>query len=247
MRFLNEIIYKRLGSVSHSQYPLSIPLFRNNFDIHIENQVILISGDNGSGKSTLLELLAHECEFNVNGGNSDHLYDGSKDSKQLDLLESLKFDWRRRTKSGFFVRAESFSNFADFVDEQAREWGEQVAYSYYGGKSLHSQSHGESFLSLFSNRFDKAGIYILDEPEAALSPQKILSFMALLKGLCNSNIDAQFFISTHSPLLMSYPYAQLFYFSEDGLKETEYTETEHYQITKNFLNCPDRYFKYLFD
>lgn len=140
------------------------------------------------------------------------------------------------------MRAESFYNFADLIDELAKE--NPSAYDAYGGKSLHHQSHGESFLSLFNNQFD-AGIYILDEPEAALSPARILSFMSIINQLEKSE-RAQFLIATHSPMLLCYPKATIFNFDENGITKLHYAETEHYQLTRNFLENPDAYLRHLF-
>jgi predicted ATPase len=138
---------------------------------------------------------------------------------------------------GFFMRAESFYNFATYI--------EQVSdLRAYGGKSLHEQSHGESFLSLFANRFEQ-GIYILDEPEAALSPQRQLSFLRIIHEL-ERPAHAQFLISTHSPILLGYPGAVLFSLDGDSIREIAYRETEHFLVTRDFLNSPERYFKHLF-
>jgi predicted ATPase len=135
------------------------------------------------------------------------------------------------------MRAESFYNFATYI--------EQVSdLRAYGGKSLHAQSHGESFLSLFANRFEQ-GIYILDEPEAALSPQRQLSFLRIIHEL-ERPAHAQFLISTHSPILLGYPGAVLFSLDGDSIREIAYRETEHYLVTRDFLNSPERYFKHLF-
>ena len=135
------------------------------------------------------------------------------------------------------MRAESFYNFATYLD--------QVSDMHaYGGKSLHHQSHGESFLALFDNRFEQ-GLYVLDEPEAALSPQRQLSFLKIIHNLEHPN-QAQFIIATHSPILLAYPGATLYSFDENGIQETSYKETEHYSLTRDFLNAPERYFKHLF-
>jgi predicted ATPase len=135
------------------------------------------------------------------------------------------------------MRAESFYNFAAYI--------EQVSdLRAYGGKSLLAQSHGESFLSLFTNRFEQ-GLYILDEPEAALSPQRQLSFLRIIHEL-ESSAQAQFLISTHSPILLSYPGAVLFSLDGDTIRHTTYRDTEHYRVTRDFLNAPERYFRHLF-
>ena len=139
------------------------------------------------------------------------------------------------------MRAESFFNFASYIDELAEE--EPRILNAYGGRSLHEQSHGESFLAFFTNQFE-SGIYLLDEPEAALSPARILAFMSVINQLDKSG-RAQFIIATHSPMLICYPGATIYQFSEDGVKETTYEDTEHYYLTKSFLNNPDLYLRHL--
>jgi predicted ATPase len=152
-------------------------------------------------------------------------------------------DLALRTSVTFFVgengsgRAESFYNFATYIDQVSN-------LRAYGGKSLHKQSHGESFLALFAHRFEQ-GIYILDEPEAALSPQRQLSFLRIIHDLA-APAQAQFLISTHSPIILSYPGAVLFSLDGDSIQEISYRETEHYLVTRDFLNAPERYFRHLF-
>ena len=141
------------------------------------------------------------------------------------------------------MRAESFFNFASYIDEMAREFGSDV-YRAYGGRSLHQQSHGESFLSLFTHRFEQ-GIYLLDEPEAALSPQKQLAFLSIIHELETSG-EAQLIIATHSPILLSYPGATIYSFDNDEIKPIRYKDTEPYKLTKAFLNSPERFFRFLF-
>ena len=139
------------------------------------------------------------------------------------------------------MRAESFFNFASYIDELAVD--SPRIYNAYGGRSLHEQSHGESFLSLFSNQFE-AGIYILDEPEAALSPARILAFMAVIHQLEQSG-RAQFLIATHSPMLICYPGATIYQFDDEGVRETRYEDTEHFYLTKSFLDNPAVYLRHL--
>lgn len=154
------------------------------------------------------------------------------------LADSICLSWLPKVTSGFFMRAESFFNLANYVDE--------LGFAYaYGGKSLHEQSHGEAFLSLFTNRFGEQGIYILDEPEAALSPSRQLAFLALLHEFEKTE-RTQFIIATHSPILLSYPGANLLSMDGGTIHEINYRETEHYTITKEFLDSPERYFKHLF-
>ena len=219
-----------------ARYPFNIPAFSQGIDLALRTNVTFLVGENGSGKSTLLEALAECCGFNPEGGNRDHHRAAFAD--RSDLAQALRLSWLPKVSEGFFMRAESFFNFATYI--------EQVSdLRAYGGRSLHQQSHGESFLALFANRFEQ-GIYILDEPEAALSPQRQLSFLRILHDLDRSG-SAQFLIATHSPIILSYPGAVLFSLDGDRIREIAYRESEHYLLTRDFLNAPERYLKHLFD
>ena len=219
-----------------AQHPFNIRAFSRGIDLTFRTPVTFFLGENGSGKSTLLEALAECCGFNPEGGNRDHHRATFGDRSSL--ARALRLSWRPKVTEGFFMRAESFYNFATYI--------EQVSdLRAYGGRSLHEQSHGESFIALFAHRFEQ-GIYILDEPEAALSPQRQLSFLRILHDLTRQG-HAQFLIATHSPILLSYPGAALFDLDGDLIQETKYRETKHYLLTRDFLNSPDRFFKHLFD
>lgn len=231
-----------------NSFPFNISSFQNSIQLSLQSNVTFFVGENGSGKSTLLESIAEKIGFNLRGGNRNHNLNTGVNFKGYEnsLTELLHFTWTpKRINNGFFMRAESFFNFASYIDEIAKdEPNPQKFYEAYGGKSLHHQSHGESFLALFNNQFE-AGIYILDEPEAALSPARILSFMSVINELENSG-RAQFIIATHSPILLCYPNATIFNFDENGIAKLHYKETEHYQLTKGFLENPDTYLRHLF-
>jgi predicted ATPase len=182
-----------------------------------------------------LEALAEISGFNPEGGNRDHYREAREDRSEL--AQALKLSWMPKMTEGFFMRAESFYNFASYLDGVSD-------FTAYGGKPLHHQSHGESFLALFQNRFEH-GLYILDEPEAALSPQRQLAFLRIIHEL-ETPRHAQFLIATHSPILLAYPGATLYPFEEDGIGEIAYRETDHYLVTKEFLNGPERILRYLF-
>ena len=216
-------------------FPFTVPAFRRGIDVALNTNVTFFVGENGSGKSTLLEALAEICGFNPEGGNRDHHREAF--AERSALAKALRLAWFPKTTDGFFMRAESFFNFATYLDGVSD-------YMSYGGKSLHQQSHGESFLALFDHRFEQ-GLYILDEPEAALSPQRQLSFLKIMHDL-EAPGHAQFLIATHSPILLAYPGATLYSFSSEGITEAAYRDTEHYLVTKNFLNAPERYLKHLF-
>ncbi len=218
-----------------SSHPFDVPSFAGGINLEFSTNVTFLVGENGSGKSTLLEAVAEICGFNPEGGNRDHQREVFADRSELS--QALRLSWSRKVTEGFFMRAESFYNFATYSDRVSHP-------AAYGGKLLHHQSHGESFLALFEHRFEQ-GLYLLDEPEAALSPQRQLSFLRIIHELANPG-HAQFIIATHSPILLAYPGARLYGFGEDGIREVAYKETDHYQVTRDFLNSPDRYFKYLF-
>lgn len=217
-----------------SRYLFNVRAFSGGIDLGLRSNVTFFVGENGSGKSTLLEAIAECCGFNPEGGNRDHHFATFGD--RSDLAKALQLSWMPKVTEGFFLRAESFYNFATYIEQVSN-------LRAYGGKSLHEQSHGES-LSLFVNRFEQ-GIYILDEPEAALSPQRQLSFLKIIHDLERPG-HAQFLISTHSPIILSYPDAVLFSLDGDSLQEVTYSETEHYRITREFLNPPERFFRHLF-
>lgn len=217
------------------QFPFTIPAFQKGIELDLPTPVTFFVGENGSGKSTLLEAIAEICGFNPEGGNRDHFKEARMDRSEL--AQALSLSWLPKMAEGFFMRAESFYNFASYLDGASD-------LRAYGGKSLHQQSHGESFLALFQNRFEH-GLYILDEPEAALSPQRQLTFLRIIYELATPR-HAQFLIATHSPILLAYPGATLYQFEENGINKVAYQDTEHYRVTKDFLNNPERTFRYLF-
>lgn len=226
-----------------AQYPFSLNIIKNLKEISFSTQVTFFIGENGTGKSTLLEAIADNAGFGVEGGSKNISFKTSADdaySGVQSLSDYLTLSWRQKPMDGYFFRAETFYNVANYLDNLGGD-----AFSSYGGKSLHHQSHGESFLSFFKNRLNSGGFFIFDEPEAALSPQRQLSLLVIINQLCKDS-NTQFIIATHSPILLAYPGATIYSFDGDSLKKITYAETEHYQITKNFLNNPDLYLKNLF-
>lgn len=206
--------------------------------------VTFLVGENGSGKSTLLEAIALCCGFNAEGGTRNFRF--STRPTHSRLWEYLTVARRRYPRDGFFLRAESFYNVATNIDEMDEEpsFGPRLIDSY-GGVSLHAQSHGESFLSLVQHRFGGHGLYLLDEPEAALSPARQLTLLGEMHQLVG--MQSQFIIATHSPILMAYPGARIYLLDESGIRPVGYEETEHYQLTKRFLENPGRMLRYLFE
>jgi len=239
MPFLKSI-YTVPELVKPNQYPFTIPVLSNGLNIEFSSNVTFLVGENGSGKSTILEAIAEGCGFNPSGGSRNHSY--RHHPTESNLSSVLRLSWFPKVTSGFFMRAESFFNFATYIDELAQD--DPGVLNAYGGRSLHQQSHGESFLSLFVNRF-KRGIYILDEPEAALSPNRQLSFLTIIHELETSG-KAQFIIATHSPILLCYPGAVVLSIDSGTIKEIDYKDSGHYRLTKEFLDNPERYFRHLF-
>ncbi|MFC5452947.1 AAA family ATPase [Paenibacillus aestuarii] len=226
--FLHEITKLNEVIPNERQYPFHIPAIRQLDRLRLEKRVTFFVGENGSGKSTLLEAIAYQCGFHTGGGGRNNSYE--LDASESHLGQFIRLSWKPKVSNGFFLRAESFYQFASHIDELAKE--DLRIYDYYGGKSLHHQSHGESFLSLFKNRFGRPGLYLLDEPEAALSPTRQLSFLSLIHELQKS---AQLIIATHSPILLGYPDADIIHFDDQPLARIRYEDTDHYQITRRFL------------
>jgi len=220
-----------------NRYPFNLNAVKALETLKLHPKVTYLVGENGSGKSTLLEAIAIAYGFNPEGGGKNFNFSTedshSELSRHIRLVKGIKLP-----KTGYFLRAESFYNVASNIDKLDREggFGPPIIDSY-GGKSLHQQSHGESFMSLLIHRFSGHGIYILDEPEAALSPTRQLSMLSRIHELVEEG--AQFIIATHSPIIMSYPDAVI-YNVDDNLKAVAYEDTEHYQIMYDFMTCKDQ-------
>lgn len=239
MMFLKRVTLLRDHISSFDKYPFSIPAIKNLNELHFTHHVTFLVGENGSGKSTLLEAIADKCDFNTAGGGRNNTYEVH--AADSDLGDYIRLSWMPKTTNGFFLRAESFYQFASHIDHI-----DDTGFQSYGGRSLHEQSHGESFLSLFMHRFRDKAIYLLDEPEAALSPQRQLSFLRLIYDLTRQG-NCQFIIATHSPILLGYPDATIYSFDEESIQEIDYEATSHYTITKYFLDHRERMLKNIFE
>jgi len=239
--FLQAIHFLGNSNVDRKSYPFNIPAFSGVNTIPLTRPVTFFIGENGSGKSTLLEAVADLCGFYTGGGSRSHLFDYQ--TTESELKEHIRLSWLPKVTDGFFLRAETFYHLATYIEELARE--EPDILCSYGGRSLHSQSHGEAFFSLFQYRFGRRGIYLLDEPEAALSPARQLAFLRLIWQMEQTN-KVQFLISTHSPILLAYPGALIYSLDHSPLQRVEYEDTEHYRITRDFLNNRAQFFRHLF-
>ncbi len=244
-KFLKKISF--IGELDGGSYLNDIPAVKyltQAGEILIDNDVTIFVGENGTGKSTLLEAIAVVCGFNPEGGSRNFTFATAETHSEL--CKHIMVSRHTIPKDGFFLRAESFYNVATNIDElDSQPAASAPIINSYGGVSLHNQSHGESFLALVKNRFGGNGLYILDEPEAALSPMRLLTLIRLMKDLVDNG--SQFIISTHSPILMAFPDAQILELSERGIKPTCYQDTEHYQVTKRFLDNPEKMLLYLLE
>ncbi|HEX2944541.1 MAG TPA: AAA family ATPase [Clostridia bacterium] len=220
-----------------SKYPFCLPAVSALDDIELHPKVTYFVGENGTGKSTILEAVATAYGFNPEGGSRNFSF--STKESHSDLYRSIKIiKGCKRPRDGYFLRAESFYNVASNIEELDAEPGlGSPILAAYGGISLHEQSHGESFFALFQNRLRGKGLYILDEPEAALSPSRQMSLVARMHDLIN--MDSQFIIATHSPIIMGYP-DSFIYEIGDGISRVTYEETGHFQIMKAFINNRDK-------
>lgn len=223
--FVTKIILENFNDTSYISHLPVVKYLSDNKEIAFNKPVTFFAGENGTGKSTLIEAIAIAAGFNAEGGTRNFTFStkntASALSNYLTICRSAK------EKDGFFFRAESFYNLATNIDDL------DIADSY-GGVSLHELSHGESFLALVKNRFSGKGLYILDEPEAALSPLRLMTLIIEMNRLVDNG--SQFIIATHSPILLSFPDAYIYQIDENGMKKVEYEECDNYVITKRFLN-----------
>ncbi|WP_372238096.1 AAA family ATPase [Paenibacillus sp. FSL R7-0337] len=233
MLYLRHVELLRDAVPSFGSYPFNLPVVRTLERLAFQKQVTFLVGENSSGKSTLLEGIAAAWGFNPEGGTLNFSFNTR--ASHSSLYEYLRIaKGVKRPRDGFFLRAESYYNVATYIDEldEDPEAGRPIKSSY-GGSSLHEQSHGESFFSTFVHRFSGQGIYILDEPEAALSPVRQMSLLARMHELAGQN--SQFIIATHSPILMSYPGADILLLEGESITPVALEDTAHYTVTRAFM------------
>jgi predicted ATPase len=242
MRLLS-VMLLRERVTDWSSYPFFVPAIRTLEKLEIRSRVCFFVGENGSGKSTLLEAIAEQYGFGREGGSRSFHQETTTSVRSTEpLSRALRVAFSKRTGQGFYLRAESFFNVATEIDRMGPE-----ALSPYGDISLHQQSHGESFLALLENRFGRKGFYVLDEPEAALSPQRQLTMLAVLRNLLKDNQEIQFLIATHSPILLAYPGAQILSFDDGVIHEIAYRETNSYKVVARFVARPELYVREIFE
>jgi predicted ATPase len=224
-----------LQSGPRDEYPFNVPALRSLRTLTFApSRITFFTGENGSGKSTLLEAIALNYGLSLEGGNRNFNFDPDVSrGDTAPLARAIRLSFRgARTGEGFFFRAETLFNLATAMDETG-------SMGAYDGASLHARSHGEAFMAVLDYKFRRSGLFLLDEPEAALSPQRQLSFLILLHQTLRDYPDAQFIISTHSPILLALPGAQILSFDEDGIKPIAYEDTPAFLITRRFLNAPE--------
>ena len=268
MIHLRSLEVREFNKQDEASFPFDLAIVRSLREMKFSSPVTFFVGENGSGKSTILETIACAVESITVGAES------VKTDKTLAPIRKLakyfRLTWTKRTRKGFFLRAEDFFGYAKSMRTTREELEEEIANidrdykdrskyaadlarsAYQGqlaamhnryGKDLDNYSHGESFLNLFQARFVPGGLYLLDEPEAALSPMRQLTFLSAVREMVRE--DAQFIIATHSPIILAFPDAQILQFHEGRMKEVKYTDLEHVQLTKDFLNSPESFLRFL--
>jgi predicted ATPase len=234
--YLQKITFRPEAEISFEQFPFTIPAVRSLEGMEFHPDVTFFVGENGTGKSTILEAIALACGFGPEGGTKNVRFQTADTVSPLHRSLRLARGYKA-PRDGYFLRAESFYNVASYMDE--------VGYlGSYGGTSLHARSHGEAFIALLTEKFSGNGLYLLDEPEAALSPTRQLAALAVIHRL-SQQADSQFIIATHSPILLSYPQSKILQFSDSGIAQVAFEETEHYFVTKDFLNNYPKRLDYL--
>ena len=235
-QFLQHLVFRREMVESHNVYPYNLAAIKSLDRLDFHPKITYFVGENGSGKSTLLEAIAVAYGFNPEGGTQNFNFNTRKSHSPL--ADYIRLAKGLKPRTSFFLRAESFFNLATEIENLDREGGGPWIINFYGGTSLHEQSHGESFMALLTHKFGPKGLYILDEPESALSPQRQLAALFRIHDLIQNG--SQFLIATHSPILLAYPDSKIYQCSTDGIETVSYEETETFLIMKSFINNPQK-------
>jgi predicted ATPase len=241
--YLKHLFLKPDIKVDYDRFPTSLP-YVQNLNLEFNSPVTFFVGENGSGKSTLLEAIAELCELPVGGGGKNELADHRSPHSLSELARYLRAGFAQKPRDGYFFRAEFQSHFASLLEDRYNDPDfSGDPYARYGGRSLHTRSHGEAFLSMFS-AWMKPGMILMDEPESALSPQRQLTLLAQIANLTKQR-NVQFIIATHSPIILTFPGATLLSFDCNKISPITLQETDHYQITRGILENPERYWRHL--
>lgn len=235
---LNSIKFHPEKYPTEKIYPFSLPIFHQTKSINFDAPVTLFVGENGTGKSTLLEAIALACGIHI--WRHTERSRPQHNSYEDQLYKYITVNWQEGRVHGSFFSSKIFQYFAEMLDEWAAADAGQL--NYFGGKSLTTQSHGQSLMSFFRSRYQVKGLYLLDEPETALSPQSQLQLLSLLQEMAAMG-HAQFIIATHSPILLACPNARLYSFDNSTVRTTTYEETEHFRLYKEFLEKRDSFLK----
>ena len=219
-------------------YPFHLPIFDRIEPIRFSTQVTLFVGENGTGKSSLLEAITHACGIHI--WEDAERTRATRNPYEKKLPEYLSVEWTDGPVPGAFFGASIFRQFTTMLDEWAST--DPGLLNYFGGESLMTKSHGQSLMAFFKSRYQLKGLYLLDEPETALSPRSQLELLELLLHVSETG-KAQFIIATHSPLLLAYPGAVLYNFDGDRINPVDYKDTSHYQVYKRFMDEPGKYLK----
>jgi predicted ATPase len=240
--FLRSLVINREAIADPARYPFDVPAIAQLAELDFDPHVTFLAGANASGKSTLIEAIAVACGLNAEGGSRNFTFQTRASHSPLSDVTRITRG-ARTPRTDFFLRAESFFNLATAIEDLDRGPGGPPIIDSYGGRSLHEQSHGQSFLALLNQRFGANGLYLLDEPESALSPQGQLAMLLRLYELVAAG--SQFIIATHSPILLSFPQARIYELSENGIAVTAYDETETVSLYRSFLAAPAAYHHHL--
>lgn len=223
---------------TEDHYPFNQEIFRQTQELRFTSPVTFFVGENGSGKSTLIKAMVNRCGIHI-WRDTERMTLANNPYEEL-LYRYIDVEWTDGWVPGSFFSADIFNYFAQYLDEWASAGPEIL--SYFGGKSLMSQSHGQSLMSYFKSRYTIRGLYFLDEPETALSPKTQLELLSMLEDMSLAG-HAQFIIATHSPILMACPGAEIYNFNTVPMSRIVYKETEHYKIYRDFFENMDRYLK----
>lgn len=247
--YVTGVTLKEEEPLDPSVFPGNLP-FTHKLKLAFESPVTYFVGENGSGKSTLIEALAVLARLPIAGGGTNELDADQGEAESSLLANSLRLSFIRQPRDRYFFRAEAQAHFASLLEQRRNDpdfraagGGRANPYARYGGRALHQMSHGEAFLSVMQNRF-QAGLFLMDEPESALSPQRQLALLALMYQLVQSGAT-QFIAATHSPILLTFPGAAIISFENGSLRRINLEETSHYQITRGILDDPERYWRHL--